>query len=56
MSFFNLLKSKPFGTLKGYNQEVCRSQKHIVSPPKMTSPEKIQKKKSIRKIVHLTVN
>jgi hypothetical protein len=44
MSSFNLLKSKPFGTLKGYNQEVCRSQKQIVSPPKMTSPEKIQKK------------
>jgi hypothetical protein len=44
VSFFNLLKSKPFGTLKSYNQEVRRSQKHIVSPPKMTSPEKIQKK------------
>ncbi|KAG2570069.1 hypothetical protein PVAP13_7KG182617 [Panicum virgatum] len=38
MSFFNLLKSKPLGPLRSSNHEARRSQKHIVSPPKMTSP------------------
>uniref|UniRef100_A0A0D3EEW0 Reverse transcriptase zinc-binding domain-containing protein n=1 Tax=Brassica oleracea var. oleracea TaxID=109376 RepID=A0A0D3EEW0_BRAOL len=38
MSFFNLLKSKPLGPLKGSNQGARRSQKRIVSPPKITSP------------------
>ena len=38
MSFFNLLKSKPLGPLRGSNQGARRSQKRIVSPPKMTSP------------------
>ncbi|KAJ6820306.1 photosystem II protein D2 [Iris pallida] len=38
MSFFSLLKSKPLGPLRGSNQGARRSQKRIVSPPKITSP------------------
>ncbi|KAJ0798741.1 hypothetical protein HanLR1_Chr00c2701g0853541 [Helianthus annuus] len=38
MSFFSRLKSNPFGPLRGSNQGARKSQKRIVSPPKMTSP------------------
>nr|TKW00582.1 hypothetical protein SEVIR_8G119460v2 [Setaria viridis] len=38
MSFLNLLKSKPLGPLRGSNHGARRSQKCIVSPPKITSP------------------
>nr|YP_001152193.1 ORF71b [Pinus koraiensis]ABP35436.1 ORF71b [Pinus koraiensis] len=38
MSFFNLLRSKPLGPLRGSNQGARRSQKRIVSPPKIISP------------------
>ncbi|CAJ1931866.1 unnamed protein product, partial [Sphenostylis stenocarpa] len=38
ISFFSLLKSKPLGPLRGSNPGACKSQKHIVSPPKITSP------------------
>ena len=31
ISFFNLLKSKPFGPLRGSNQGACKSQKHSFS-------------------------
>ena len=42
ISCFNLLKSKLFGPLRGSNQGACKSQKHKVSPPKITSRWNVQ--------------
>ena len=38
MSFFNLFKSNPFGPRNGSSHGPRKSQKRIVSPPKMISP------------------
>lgn len=38
ISLLSLLKSKPFGFFRGFNQGAHKFQKRIVFPPKITSP------------------